>query len=63
MAAERDLKIESFSTQLETLKAVAAERDRETELFLNSRSWRYTRPLRALKGVLIGRGIVGGPRS
>ncbi len=51
-AAGRDAELERLTAQADTLKATVAERDRETTLMLNSRSWRFTRPLRALNSLL-----------
>ena len=58
-AAERDGVAERLERQAEALKATVAERDRVTNLVLNSRSWRYTRPLRSLRHVLSRQGLFG----
>jgi glycosyltransferase involved in cell wall biosynthesis len=46
-----------LTAEIELLKVTVAERDRVTNLILNSRSWRYTRPLRSLRQVLARRDL------
>jgi hypothetical protein len=58
-AAERDGVAQRLEGQVEALKATVAERDRVTNMVLDSRSWRYTRPLRSLRQVLGRRGLGG----
>jgi hypothetical protein len=52
-----------MESQVEALKTTVAEREGLTNLVLNSRSWRYTRPLRFLKSVVRGRGLFGEPED
>jgi GT2 family glycosyltransferase len=59
--AERESEITRLTTQTELLKATVAEGDCVTNMLLNSRSWRYTRPLRFLKQIL--RGLFGASKG
>ena len=61
--AEREGELTRLSAQNETLKTTVAEREGVTNLVLNSRSWRYTRPLRSLMSVVRGRGLFGEPKG
>jgi hypothetical protein len=49
---ERENEITKLTAQTELLKVTVVERDRVANVVLNSRSWRYTRPLRSLRQVL-----------
>ena len=53
VAAEREGELEGeiqrLSAHVDTLKAIGAEHVRQIQTFLNSRSWRYTSPLRSLR--------------
>jgi hypothetical protein len=49
---ERESEITKLTAQTELLKVTVAEGDRAANIVLNSRSWRYTRPLRSLRQVL-----------
>ncbi len=49
--AERDGDRERLEAQAETLRMALAEREQLMQILLNSRSWRYTAPLRALKRI------------
>jgi hypothetical protein len=61
--AERDAITQTLERQVESLKATVAEREQVTNMVLNSRSWRYTGPLRSLRQVLGRRGPLGTPRG
>jgi glycosyltransferase involved in cell wall biosynthesis len=50
--AEGDGQRQGLEAQVHTLQTALAEGDRLMQVFLNSRSWRYTRPLRALRRIL-----------
>lgn len=51
VAVEHQGEITRLTAQAEALQAAVTERDRQMELLRNSRSWRYTRPLRSLRSM------------
>ena len=63
VAVERQGEVTRLTAQAETLKASVTERDRQMELLRNSRSWRYTRPLRSLRSVVGRRRLFTVPKS